>query len=55
RKYAVVFGNEVEGVGQDVVDASDMALEVPQSGIKHSLNVSVCIGVVLWHFRLKLT
>ena len=55
RKYAIVFGNEVEGVGQDVVDASDMSLEVPQSGIKHSLNVSVCIGVVLWHFRLNLS
>ncbi len=55
KKYAIVFGNEVEGVGQEVVDASDMSLEVPQLGIKHSLNVSVCIGVILWHFRLNLS
>ena len=48
EKLALVFGNEVEGVRQDVVDASDAALEVPQQGTKHSLNVSVCIGVVLW-------
>lgn len=50
-KYAVIFGNEVEGVRQDVVDASDFALEIPQSGAKHSLNVSVSAGVVLWQFR----
>lgn len=53
-RYAVVFGNEVAGVAQDVVDASDFALEIPQYGTKHSLNVSVSIGVVLWHFRLHL-
>ena len=51
-KYAVVFGNEVDGVRQDVVDACDFALEIPQSGTKHSLNVSVSVGVILWHFRL---
>lgn len=51
-RYAVVFGNEVAGVRQDVVDASDMVLEIPQFGTKHSLNVSVSMGVVLWHFRL---
>lgn len=51
-KYAIVFGNEVNGVAQDVVDASDMALEIPQFGTKHSLNVSVSVGVILWHFRL---
>lgn len=51
-KYAIVFGNEVSGVGQPVVDASDFSLEIPQFGTKHSLNVSVSIGVVLWHFRL---
>ena len=51
RKYALVFGNEVEGVRQDVVDASDLALEIPQWGTKHSLNVSVALGVILWHFR----
>ena len=54
RKYAVVFGNEVSGVRQDVVDASDFCLEIPQFGTKHSLNVSVSIGVILWHFRLHL-
>ena len=54
RRYAVVFGNEVAGVSQEVVDASDFTLEIPQYGTKHSLNVSVSIGVVLWHFRLHL-
>ena len=52
EKYALVFGNEVSGVRQDVVDASDFSLEVPQFGTKHSLNVSVTVGVILWHFRL---
>ena len=52
RKYALVFGNEVEGVRQDVVDASDLSIEIPQFGTKHSLNVSVCVGIVLWHFRM---
>ena len=51
KKYAFVFGNEVEGVQQAVVDASDMALEIPQYGTKHSLNVSVSVGVVLWQTR----
>ena len=51
RKYAIVFGNEVSGVRQDIVDASDMVLEIPQYGTKHSLNVSVSMGVMLWHFR----
>ena len=48
RKYALVFGNEVSGVRQDVVDACDLSLEIPQYGTKHSLNVSVAVGVVLW-------
>lgn len=48
RKYAFVFGNEVRGVAQEVVDCSDGCLEIPQYGTKHSLNVSVSIGVVLW-------
>lgn len=52
QKYAVVFGNEVAGVSQEVVDASDFALEIPQFGTKHSLNVSVSMGVILWHFKL---
>ena len=50
-RYALVFGNEVEGVQQAVVDACDFALEIPQQGTKHSLNVSVSIGVVLWGIR----
>ena len=54
RRYAVVFGNEVAGVSQDVVDASDLSLEIPQFGTKHSLNVSVSVGVILWHFCLNL-
>ncbi len=49
RRYAYVFGNEVSGVDQTVVDASDFALEIPQYGTKHSLNVSVAIGIILWH------
>ena len=53
NKYALVFGNEVDGVSQDVVDASDFSLEIPQFGMKHSLNVSVSAGVVLWHFKLS--
>lgn len=48
-KYAFIFGNEVYGVEQDVVDASDNCIEIPQFGTKHSLNISVSIGVVLWH------
>ena len=47
-RYALVFGNEVDGVQQDVVDACDFSLEIPQQGTKHSLNVSVSVGVVLW-------
>ncbi len=52
RKYALVFGNEVDGVQQKVVDASDGVLEIPQYGTKHSLNISVTAGIVLWHFRV---
>lgn len=50
KKYAFIFGNEVDGVSQDVVDASEFSLEIPQFGTKHSLNVSVSVGVVLWRF-----
>ena len=48
--YALVFGNEVEGVAQTVVDMCDGAIEIPQAGTKHSLNVSVSGGAVLWNF-----
>ena len=54
-KYAIVVGNEVDGVDQRVVDASDVALEIPQHGTKHSLNVSVSAALSLWHFFLQLT
>ncbi len=50
RRYAVVFGNEVKGVHQEVVDMSDGCLEIPQFGTKHSLNVSVTAGIVTWEF-----
>ncbi len=52
--YAVVFGNEVKGVSQEVVSASDGVIEIPQFGTKHSLNISVSAGVVLWDFWSKL-
>ena len=48
RRYALVFGNEVDGVRQEVVDAADACVEIPQFGSKHSLNVSVSVGIVLW-------
>jgi tRNA G18 (ribose-2'-O)-methylase SpoU len=47
-KYALIFGNEVKGVDQRVLDMSDLVLEIPQYGTKHSLNVSVSIGIVTW-------
>ncbi len=53
EKIALVFGNEVDGVDQDVIDASDFIIEIPQFGTKHSLNVSVCAGVVLWEFAKR--
>ena len=54
QKYALVFGNEVKGVAQDVVDASDVVIEIPQFGTKHSLNISVSCGVVVWDLFSKL-
>lgn len=52
-RYALVFGNEVDGVSQEAVDACDFSLEIPQRGTKHSLNVSVAVGVVLWHLSSR--
>ncbi len=52
KKVAIVLGNEVKGVGQDVVDASDVCIEIPQHGTKHSLNISCCAAIVMWHFYL---
>ncbi|MFN8322408.1 MAG: RNA methyltransferase [Chitinophagales bacterium] len=54
EKYAVVFGNEVDGVAQDVVSSSDIVIEIPQFGMKHSLNISVSAGIVMWDMFLKL-
>ena len=54
QKYAVVMGNEVKGVQQEVVSASDYCIEIPQLGTKHSLNISVSCGVVLWDLFNKL-
>jgi len=50
EKYAVVFGNEVKGVSQDAIDLCDGCIEIPQFGTKHSLNVSVTSGIVIWDF-----
>ena len=53
-RYALVFGNEVKGVNQKVVDLCKMSLEIPQYGTKHSLNVSVSAGLVIWEFAKQL-
>lgn len=50
KKYALVFGNEVKGVSQAVVDASDHCIEIPQLGTKHSLNIACSAAIVMWHF-----
>ncbi|MEO6348467.1 MAG: RNA methyltransferase [Aquaticitalea sp.] len=52
--YALVFGNEVKGVSQNVVSASDLIIEIPQFGTKHSLNISVSVGVVIWDLFAKM-
>lgn len=53
RKYALIFGNEVKGVQQNIVDISDNCIEIPQEGTKHSLNISVSAGVVIWDLYKK--
>jgi 23S rRNA (guanosine2251-2'-O)-methyltransferase len=50
KKYALIFGNEVSGVEQDIIDLSDAVIEIPQVGTKHSLNISICAGIVMWEF-----
>ena len=52
-EYAFIFGNEVDGVDDDIINVSDQVVEIPQVGTKHSLNVSVAAGIVLWDFFLK--
>lgn len=54
QKYALVFGNEVFGVEEQVLAASDAVIEIPQKGTKHSLNISVSLGIALWDFMVKL-
>ena len=54
QKYAIVMGNEVKGVQDEVVDAADLCIEIPQLGTKHSLNISVSTGVVLWDLFQKI-
>ncbi len=54
QKYALVFGNEVKGVSEEVLQLCDGCLEIPQFGTKHSLNVSVTAGMVIWDFYCKL-
>jgi len=53
EKYCLVFGNEVNGVSEEVIDHADLAIEIPQSGTKHSINVSVCVGIVVWEMAKK--
>jgi 23S rRNA (guanosine2251-2'-O)-methyltransferase len=54
KKYALVFGNEVDGVDQAVIDMANAIVEIPQFGTKHSLNVSVCAGVTMWEYVKKM-
>ncbi len=54
NKYCLVFGNEIHGVSEEVIAAADLALEIPQTGTKHSLNISVCLGIVVWELFRKL-
>ena len=54
QKYAIIFGNEVKGVEQEVVSASDEVIEIPQYGTKHSLNISVSAGIAIWELAMKL-
>jgi 23S rRNA (guanosine2251-2'-O)-methyltransferase len=53
EKYAVIFGHEVRGVDQEVLNRCDISIEIPQYGTKHSLNISVCAGIVIWEFFRK--
>ena len=53
QRYAVILGNEVKGVHQEVIDQCDGCLEIPQYGTKHSLNVSVTAGIIVWEFAKR--
>ena len=54
EKICLVFGNEVNGVSDSVIGVADVAVEIPQSGTKHSLNISVCVGIVVWDIYRKI-
>ena len=54
KKYCLVFGNEVHGVSDEALALADKAIEIPQHGTKHSLNISVCLGIVAWEFFKRL-
>ncbi|MFN7115807.1 MAG: RNA methyltransferase [Saprospiraceae bacterium] len=54
NKYALVFGNEVNGVSDEIMELADAAIEIPQFGTKHSLNISVCVGIVTWELFRKM-
>ena len=54
KKYALIFGNEVFGVSQEAVEKSDLCIEIPQLGTKHSLNISVSAGIVMWDLFVKI-
>ena len=53
-KYAIIFGDEVNGIEQRTIDLSDMAIEIPQYGTKHSLNISVAAGIIIWNIFSKI-
>ena len=55
KKYAIIFGNEIKGISQKIIDNSDSVIEIPQFGTKHSLNVSVSAGIVLWDVFSKIS
>jgi len=54
QKYAFIFGNEVKGVSQQAIELSDGCIEIPQLGTKHSLNIAVSVGLVVWDFVSKI-
>lgn len=55
QQYCLVFGNEINGISESVIGLGDVALEIPQAGTKHSLNIAVCLGIVMWEFFKKLS
>ena len=55
EKYALILGNEIRGVNQVVLDQSDLCIEIPQYGTKHSLNISVAAGIMMWEMFRKLS